>query len=67
MMHIHADAQHHIVDLSALALQRHFRQDARDLPAPQQQVVGPFDGGLLSRDALNGTADRHRRQRRQRQ
>ena len=41
-----------------------FRQDAADLFAAQQQVVGPFDAAVQAADLLNGAAHGHCRQRR---
>ena len=66
-MNIDADAHHHMGHMAALPLQGHLREDARQLAPSQHQVIGPLDLRPNTGHPLNGTADSHGAESRQRQ
>ena len=59
MVHIHSDARDHILQTVGLALQPQFGEDAHQLAAVQDDVVGPLDPGADAAGGLDAVAHGH--------
>ncbi len=55
MVYIDPDAYHHVADACGLGI--HLGQDAAELPAAQQDIVGPAQIGMQAGGLLHGFRD----------
>ena len=65
LAHVEAQAHHHVAQGGGLRLQLQLGEDAAQLAAVQDHVVGPLDVGADAAQRLHRVAHRHRRPRRQ--